>query len=288
MSSVMQHFAPDAGIRHPLNLDARMSMQRNLVPDFPSCPLPAGEIQLSVTPLARTRDLALADQYLELLSPAEHAQRLRFHFERDRHGYLTTRALVRTVLSRHVGIPPEELAFTADAYGRPLLVNAGEAAQGITFNVSHSHDLLVCAVRTGGALGVDTENLQRGASLDSAERYFANVEAADLRALPLSRQQSRFLELWTLKESYVKARGFGLSLPLHDFGFRFPTEGELRPFFHNGDAPARWKFWQWRFAADNLIAVCTHGDDRPRVVAHEVVPLHASTCITLELLREST
>lgn len=258
------------------------------MPDFPSCPLPAGEIQLSVTPLARTRDLALADQYLELLSPAEHAQRLRFHFERDRHGYLTTRALVRTVLSRHVGIPPEELAFTADAYGRPLLVNAGEAAQGITFNVSHSYDLVVCAVRTGGALGVDTENLQRGASLDSAERYFANVEAADLRALPVSRQQSRFLELWTLKESYVKARGFGLSLPLHDFGFRFPTEGELRPFFHNGDAPARWKFWQWRFDADNLIAVCTHGDDRPRVVAHEVVPLHASTGITLELLREST
>lgn len=257
------------------------------MPDLPSCTLPAGEVQLSVTPLARARDLALADQYLELLSPAEQVQRLRFHFERDRHRYLVTRALVRTVLSWHVGIPPEELAFAADAYGRPLLVNPGEAARAITFNVSHSNDLLICAVRRGGALGVDTENLQRGASLDSADRYFANVEAVDLRALPVSRQQSRFLELWTLKESYIKARGLGLSLPLNEFGFRFPADGELRPFFHNGDAPARWKFWQWCFDADNLIAVCTHSDDLPRVVAHEVVPLHASTAITLELLRES-
>jgi 4'-phosphopantetheinyl transferase len=37
--------------------------------------------------------------------------------------------------------------------------------------------------------------------------------------LPESPQRQRFFELWTLKESDVKSRGMGLSIPLNKFPF---------------------------------------------------------------------
>ena len=43
------------------------------------------------------------------------------------------------------------------------------------------------------------------------------MEVRALRSLPLEAQRHRFLDLWTLKESYIKARGMGLSIPLDKF-----------------------------------------------------------------------
>ena len=40
-----------------------------------------------------------------------------------------------------------------------------------------------------------------------AHRYFAEEEIQALLALPHSDQPSRFYELWSLKEAYIKARG---------------------------------------------------------------------------------
>jgi 4'-phosphopantetheinyl transferase len=250
--------------------------------------LPDGEIHLSLTPLALAQGRSsLVDRYIALLSPAERAQQLRFHFERDRHRYLGTRALVRTMLSQYVGIPPKDLAFKNNAYGRPMLADLAQAAQEITFNIAHSSDLVVCAVRRRQALGVDTENLRRNVSLGSANRYFAEIEVNELRSLPECEQPARFLELWTLKESYIKARSMGLSIPLNDFGFSYPAGRFLRPFFHNNDTPQNWKFWQLRFNAHDLISVCTRNVETPRLVAHEVTPLQTRINVELEVLRES-
>ena len=43
----------------------------------------------------------------------------------------------------------------------------------------------------------------------------------ELRALTEYEQPQRAVLLWTLKESYIKARGMGLSMPLDSFAFRF-------------------------------------------------------------------
>ena len=55
---------------------------------------------------------------------------------------------------------------------------------------------------------------ERGRSWSLCARCYLPVEQAQLAALPDAEKQDRALSLWTLKESYIKARGLGLLIPL--------------------------------------------------------------------------
>src|SRR6266478_3881683 len=126
-------------------------------------------------------DERLHSAYRELLDAAEREQEPRFYFARDRRRYLITRALVRTVLSRYVSIHPKEWVFSANAYGRPEIANAQAKDACLSFNISHTHSLIVLGVTKSRPLGVDVENLRaREASIDIADRYFAPQEVAAL------------------------------------------------------------------------------------------------------------
>ena len=72
----------------------------------------------------------------------------------------------------------------------------------------------------GREVGVDVEHIGRHLTHDIAGRFFAPNEVTDLRTLPEDDQQRVFFDYWTLKEAYIKARGFGLALPLGDFAFK--------------------------------------------------------------------
>lgn len=247
--------------------------------------LPDDEIQLWMSSPARVDDPATLARYQALLSPGEQAQQARLHFAHDRHRYLVTRALVRTVLSRYAATTPGDWRFAPTAHGRPTLVEPGEDARDLVFNLSHSKELVVCAVRRHGALGVDTENLCRKVSLSTAEHCFSAPELGELQALPAAAQPARFLALWTLKESYVKARGLGLAIPLDDFGFRLADSGRIDAYFKRGDDPARWRFWQLDCGRGNLVALCAQNDRPLRLRWYEGAPLQAWQPVEPGLLR---
>ncbi|WP_373293886.1 4'-phosphopantetheinyl transferase family protein [Paenibacillus albidus] len=44
---------------------------------------------------------------------------------------------------------------------------------------------------------------------------------------PETDQKTFFSILWTLKESYIKAKGMGLSLPLNSFSFTFHSDQSI-------------------------------------------------------------
>ena len=71
----------------------------------------------------------LLDRYQDLLTPDEQRQHSLFHFESDRHRYLATRALVRTVLSQYCTLRPQDWTFTTNAFGRPAISNTDSRAQ---------------------------------------------------------------------------------------------------------------------------------------------------------------
>ena len=81
---------------------------------------------------------------------------------------------LRTVLSRYVAVDPTEWMFSTNAYGRPEIVNPPARDACLSFNISHTHSLIVLGVTRRRALGVDVENVcTREISIDIADRYFA-------------------------------------------------------------------------------------------------------------------
>jgi 4'-phosphopantetheinyl transferase len=91
---------------------------------------------------------------------------------------------------------------------------------------------------------VDVEPLARGdETLHVARTVFAPAELAELARLPLEEKRDRAVSLWTLKESYIKARGLGMSLPLRAFGFQFDAaEPRIRFEPSIADDASRWSF----------------------------------------------
>ena len=202
-------------------------------------------------------DPELLDSYQDLLCPEERAQQQRFHFEKGRHEYLVTRALVRTVLSRYVNVDARTWRFQQNVYGKPQIAHP-LVALPLCFNLSHTNGLIVCLVALDKEIGVDVEDVERpGMMVQAAERFFSRSEVSALRALPKRAQRHRFFEYWTLKEAYIKARGMGLSLPLEQFSFHLEINRLVQISFDPrlGDDPRSWQFARFLLTARHMAAV---------------------------------
>lgn len=177
---------------------------------------------------------------LALLTEEERAHHQRFIPPLKRHEYLVTRVLVRTILGEALGLDPAAVQFTRNEWGRPDLA----APAPLRFNLTHTEGLVALLLSDEHEVGVDTELLSRASRLLAlAPNVFAPGELRDLSALPPEQHAHRALTLWTLKESYIKARGMGLALALDGFAFRFEAHGvrlEVEPALH--DDGARWQF----------------------------------------------
>jgi 4'-phosphopantetheinyl transferase len=255
-------------------------------------PLSSGDIHLWLAFYDEIADEGLHGAYRELLSAAEKEQEPRFYFARDRRRYLITRALVRTVLSRYAPVDPKEWIFSTNAYGRPEIANAEVVDAGLSFNISHTHSLIVLGVTRDRAIGVDVENFRtREVSIGIADHYFAPQEVSVLNGAPAHEQQYRFFEYWTFKEAYIKARGMGLSLPLDKFSFGYPGDQAVEIAIHPelGDDAARWQFWQFRPTPEYLVAVCAEraGAQGPRLTVRRAVPMLGETPLVPQFLRVS-
>jgi 4'-phosphopantetheinyl transferase len=240
-----------------------------------------------------TLDESLLATYRQLMTEGELSQAARFYFERDRRRYIITRALVRTVLSRYAeDVSPKEWRFENNPYGRPHIVNDSAAARSLSFNITHTDGLIVLAVARENTLGVDAENTQtRPVSTSLADSFFAPEEAAALRTVDAASWQQRFFEYWTLKESYIKARGMGLSIPLDQFSFSFPENDAVGLYVHpeQNDPAERWRFWQFTLAPSYTVALCVgrQSGEAPSLIVKDAVPLVSENDLSYSLVRSS-
>jgi 4'-phosphopantetheinyl transferase len=190
---------------------------------------------------ARTDDALASDA--ALLDPAECARRDRLMFARDRRDFVTAHALVRRTLSRYRSVAEADWAFEAGPYGKPSIAEPLRGNPPLVFNLSHSHGIVACAVAMGVELGIDVESVDHsGDDLTLAERYFARSEVAGLMAQPAGNRRTRFIELWVLKEAYIKAVGRGLSHPLASFAFELTDDGGLHFEGPPAERAERWHF----------------------------------------------
>jgi 4'-phosphopantetheinyl transferase len=216
----------------------------------------------------------LAQACMTLLSEDERAHWRTFRFDHSRREYLATRALVRTALSNYHPIGSEAWRFRQNSYGKPMV----DPDCGLLFNLSNSHELVICLISRGTEVGVDLEPYKHAEKIvEIAHEVFSPQEVAQLEALNESQKLDRALSLWTLKEAYIKARGVGLSLPLNQISFLFDGAEEIRlelaPSLRN--QPER--LWQFCLMdlKDHRIALMAESPAAPSLQFWEAHPLLA-------------
>lgn len=156
------------------------------------------------------------------LSPAERQRADHFRLAEPRQRFVVSRAVLRRLLGKYLGLPDCDVTLEMDARGKPRLA-AGQSAVDLQFNVAHSGDLALVAITVDCEVGVDVE---RERSVSHAEhiarRFFHPSEMeAVLAGLPAERD-AVFLRCWTGKEAVLKALGSGVTGSLASFSV--PTD----------------------------------------------------------------
>lgn len=181
-------------------------------------------------------DVSLLGRYMQLLTPEEQSYVRQGSSDAVQKERLLARTLQRTVLARYCSedFEPPSLRFERNAHGKPQ-ISWGEADgqpdPPIHFSLTHTSSLLGIAVSCGSLVGLDVEESNRHTKADPlrlARRRLAPLELASLEAIHSTEGRARrFVQLWTLKEAYVKAVGQGISAPPGLKGFSISL--------HNGD-----------------------------------------------------
>ncbi|MDJ0734300.1 MAG: 4'-phosphopantetheinyl transferase superfamily protein [Nostocaceae cyanobacterium] len=147
----------------------------------------------------------------QTLSEDEQHRADRFYQKQHRHRFTAGRGILRTILSRYLGIEPHQVIFEYEPLGKPKLADSLNASK-LCFNLSHSQDLALCAVSCDRTVGIDLEYIRPMSTLLSlAKQFFAVSEYAVIESLAPPRQREMFYRYWTCKEAYLKATGVGLS-----------------------------------------------------------------------------
>jgi 4'-phosphopantetheinyl transferase len=162
------------------------------------------------------------------LPPGEREKLRGLRSEDVRRHFLHARSMLRRLLARYLGVPPDRVRLESTAQGKPH-IDARQNAADMRFNLSHSGDLAACAVARHIELGVDIQRahgLSPAARDSVALRCFSAAERAYLRERAPEQRARWFYAIWAAKEAIVKAEGSGLRRSLR--GFSVVDEGGVR------------------------------------------------------------
>ena len=140
--------------------------------------------------------------------------------------------------------------ITVGPHKKPTLA----AYPDIHFNISHCHGLVACAFAPF-PVGIDVEHI-RPFRDHLLHRVLTPEEQAQLEAFSTTeeKRQEWFFRFWTLKETFVKALGVGISYPLHTAVFALDGEDVTRH-------PQGWQFRQFRPDSGHVVSCCGASED---------------------------
>lgn len=163
----------------------------------------------NISEITNIRDVC--DLY-DLISDERKEKIIKYHFDKDKLHSMFAEVILRYALWERYGL--KDLVIQKNEYGKPYLVNNKD----IYFNLSHSGDWVLCGVGNEN-LGIDVEQID-DIELSVAEEFFTKEESDYLFTLNENDRLIAFYKIWTLKESYIKNVGEGLSIPLNSFMFK--------------------------------------------------------------------
>lgn len=216
-----------------------------------------------------------ATEHRDVLDDDETLRWKRYHRRESQDLFLVAHVATRFVLSRYGPTPPEGWAFGRSEHGRPYLL---DASTDLRFNISHTDGMAVVLIHGEHDAGVDVESPWRSTDIARvSRRVFTADERAALLELPKDQQASRFYQLWTLKESFIKAKGKGFAMPLSAFGFALGHDDGSIDFSCDPTLdpdPSMWAFSTIWTETGHVVSVGAHvpGPGRPEPTVRSLDP----------------
>ncbi|GKU25883.1 4'-phosphopantetheinyl transferase family protein [Clostridium folliculivorans] len=134
--------------------------------------------------------------------------------------HLLGQKLLTYALQEEKSIKYRDEPLTLNPWGKPSLKNH----PNIHFNISHSFNCIACVISDTYAVGIDVEKI-RIFNPYAAKKVCTTEEIKKIYSS--SNPDRVFFKFWTLKESYIKAIGKGLSHPMKDINFEIYPDGQI-------------------------------------------------------------
>jgi len=158
---------------------------------------------------------------LSLIRTAKKDRLIRFKYKEDLLRGLLGELLVKYAFEELLNIPYQDKDFYENEFGKPFLRN-----NNLFFNITHSGRWCAAAFHNS-PIGIDIEEMLLP-PYEIMQDNFSLPEISYIEnALPADKKQA-FYSIWTLKESYIKMTGKGLSKELKSISFEI-TKGEIIP-----------------------------------------------------------
>ena len=186
------------------------------------------------------------------LSPYRQQKIAILRHEKDKNRSLAAGLLLDHALAAY-GLQERSVEYEIGEWGKPALRYHPE----ICFSLSHSGDYAICTIGDR-PLGNDIERVKDG-RLKVADRFFAQEELSWLYEAGEEEQTQRMFRLWTMKESFLKVTGQGMTLPLKDFSVIVDAKTDTaRVEYGSGNAVYRMK--EYEDIPGYRAAVCCQAD----------------------------
>ncbi|MEM1244109.1 MAG: 4'-phosphopantetheinyl transferase superfamily protein [Pseudomonadota bacterium] len=157
------------------------------------------------------------EKFFPLLSAVEIEKTRRFIFNKDKVGYSYSIGHTRKILATMLGISPKTITFEKGQHGKPY-VAASQNHLSLQFNITHTLGCILIAVTREDEVGVDVENMQRQLDFQGVAKHYYHADECEFVTQQQSQPQNEyFFYIWTRKEAFIKAIGYGLRYELKKF-----------------------------------------------------------------------
>jgi len=193
-------------------------------------------------------DFNISDHDLLMLEKTVSSQRVeyakQYHQRKDYIRSILSSALLYYALNKN-GIDKKDIIIEKSPMGKPFLKNS----KNIDFNITHSGNWVACAIDTNN-IGIDIEQI-KDINLTDFEEILSTEETDYING-----SQENFYQIWTLKESYIKALGVGVYKPLSSFTIQ-PYDIHYAKVFQNDSYEKQWHFYNFNLDENHACSICS-------------------------------
>lgn len=169
------------------------------------------------------------------LSSEEIAHAERLTIDKVKKCYIASYGIRRILLANYLGVSSDNLIFQTNAHGKPSLdynamiqrETSFSADMPVHFNISHSGEYAVFIFSLDSPVGIDIQQVHSSSYEEMiVKRMFHPDEQMLFSALTQEEKTNLFYRFWTIREAFLKALGYGFSIPSNTFCIEYDKSSE--------------------------------------------------------------